>query len=451
MVPRRGARYGAAGLLALAVLASARPGGDGAAAGPAFVVSTLANPVFTGADTEPSLRLARDGTAYVGAIRGFPRGVDLWRVGAGGGPAAYLGSPDTDVPTPCCTALGGGDMDLAVTDDGAVAYTSLWLGSLTVGRSSDGGHTFVSQPLGSPVAGDDRPWLATDGGAVYMTFHDILSGNIDVERSAAGPEAGLVYAPQRPILPPTDAAVGNNQIGPLLADRHRPGLLYQVYTTTSEPMISITTGPGSGQNSVRMATSADGGASWTLHTIFTGPPATGYASIFPAAAVDRAGTVYVVVSDNSGVLVFSSADRGATWRGPVRVEPPTGGATVFPWISAGGPGGVVVAWLGSRVAGVDAPDASWQVYAAESLDAAAPAPAYRLFTVSDRPVHAKGICQQGIGCRSGRELGDFFSVEVGPDGIANFAWADDGLGGPAVVRYARGGLVLGAPNRPPGG
>ena len=446
MVPMRGVRYGAAGLLALAALASARLDGGGVAAGPGFVVSTLANPVFKGANTEPSLRLARDGTAYVGAIRGFPKGVDLWRVGAGGGPAAYLGSPDAAVPTPCCTALGGGDMDLAVTDDGTVAYTSLWLGSLTVGRSGDGGRTFVSQPLGTPVVGDDRPWLATDGGAVYMTFHDILSGNIDLERSAPGPQAGLVYAPLRPVLPATDAAVGNNQIGPLLADRHRPGLLYQVYTTTSETTISIGNGPGSGQNSVRMATSGDGGSTWTLHTVFTGPQATGYGSIFPAAALDRAGTVYVAVSDNAGVLVFSSADRGATWRRPVRVDPPGTGAVVFPWISAGGDGGVVVAWLGSRVAGVDAPDARWQVYAAETLNGAAANPSYRVFTVSDRVVHVKGICEQGIGCRSGRELGDFFSVEVGPDGIASFAWADDGLGGPAVVRYARGGLVLGAPN-----
>ena len=135
MVPTRGLRYGAAALLALAAVASARPGGGGVAAGPGFAVSTLPNPAFKGADTEPSLRLAHDGTAYAGAIRGFPRGVDLWRIGPGGGPVSYMGSPDTSVPMPCCTALGGGDMDLAVTDDGAVAHTSLWLGSLTVGRS----------------------------------------------------------------------------------------------------------------------------------------------------------------------------------------------------------------------------------------------------------------------------------------------------------------------------
>ena len=119
-------------------------------------------------------------------------------------------------------------------------------------------------------------------------------------------------------------------------------------------------------------------------------------------------------------------------------------------ITGGGSGiGLAAAHLflreGARVA-ITGRDEAKLRRAAETLNGAAATPSYRVFTVSDRVVHVKGICEQGIGCRSGRELGDFFSVEVGPDGIASFAWADDGLGGPAVVRYARGGLVLGAPN-----
>jgi hypothetical protein len=336
-------------------------------------------------------------------------------------------------------------MDLAVADDGTLVYSSLWLGSLTVGRSSDGGHSFVSQPLGSPVVGDDRPWLATDGASFYMSYHDILTGNIQVERSAAGTQAGMTYTPATPVLPPTDAAVGNNQLGVLLADHRHPGALFQVYTTSSEVSMGLNGGGTSaGQNVVRMATSTDAGGSWTQHTVFSGPPAAGYASVFPAAALDRAGNLYVAVSDNSAVLVFSSSDRGTTWRGPVRVDPGVGAVT-FPWVAAGGDGGVVVSWLGSPAAGPDAPEGRWDVYAAEALNGAAPGPAYRVFRVSDRPVHLKGICQQGIGCRSGRELGDFFSAAVGPDGIASLAWADDGLGGPAVIRFARGGLALGPP------
>jgi hypothetical protein len=226
-----------------------------------------------------------------------------------------------------------------------------------------------------------------------------------------------------PVLSPGDAAVGNNQLGDLLADRRHPGVLHQVYTTTADTTLGLNGGSGTGQNMVRMATSTDGGASWAQHTVLSDPAATaGFASVFPAAALDAAGTLYVAVSDNARVLVLSSRDRGTTWGRPQRVDPGIG-AVVFPWVAAGGDGGVVVGWLGSRVTGADAPDARWQVYAAETLNGAVSAPTYRLFTVSDRVVHAKGICQQGVGCRSGRELGDFFQVAVGPDGVAGLAWA----------------------------
>jgi len=431
----------------LAALLSLRLGGGGAVAGPGFVTETLANPVFTGANTEPSIEVARDGTVYVGAIRGVPRGVDLWRLPGAGGPPTYLGSPDSPAPPPvCCAGLGGGDMDIAVTEAGALVYASLWLGSVTVGRSDDQGRSFVSQPLGSLVVGDDRPWLASDGRSVYMSFHDVVTGNIDVLRSAAGPQAGLVYAPATAVLPPQDAAMGDNQIGDLVADRRHPGVLYQVYTTSSNTSPApLSGGPSTGQNVVRMAVSGDGGTRWSQHTVFTGPASQSYASVFPAATLDRAGNLYVAVSDDTAVLVFSSTDRGSTWRGPLRVNP-GGGAVVFPWISAGGDGGVVVSWLGAQVSGAEAPDARWQVYAAETRDGTAAAPAWQVFTVSDRVVRSGGICQSGIGCESGRELGDFFQVAVGPDGLAHVAWADDGLGGPAGVRHARGGLVLGPPN-----
>jgi hypothetical protein len=443
----RGVRRRAAclGLLLLAVGVSLRGGGP-AGAGLGFTAVTLVSPGFTGPSTEPSIRMARDGTAYVGAIRGVPRGIDLWRIPPGGGPAAYLGSPDSPAPSPtCCAALGGGDMDLAVTDDGSVVYASLWLGSVTVGRSGDRGQSFVSQPLGTLVVGDDRPWLATDGRSVYMSFHDVVTGNIDVEVSPPGPRRGLVYTPTTPALPAVDPAVGNNQIGDLLADRQHPGLLYQVYTTSSAAALGPFSVGTAAQNVVRMATSRDGGVTWTQHTVVAGPASAAYASVFPSAALDHAGNLYVAVSDDSDLLVFSSTDRGVSWRGPVRVNR-GGGSVVFPWVAAGGDGGVVVTWFGSPVAGADSPDARWQVYAAESLNGAAAAPAYRLFTVSDRLVRAGGICQAGLGCRSGRELGDFFQVAVGPDGQANVTWADDGLGDPAVVRYARGGVALGPPN-----
>jgi hypothetical protein len=409
-----------------------------------FTNTSLANPQYKGADTEPSLKVAPDGTVYVGAIRGLPSGIDLWRIEHGTGPATHLSSPDSLIPTTnaCCVALGGGDMDLALTGNGTVAFSSLYLGSINVGRSSDRGQTMTRQPLGGVIPIDDRQWQTSDGSSVYMAFHDVLTGNIQVERSSDG----LVYLPAGSVFGPTDPATQDNQLANLVADRHHPGVLYQAYVTSAAPNLSDGT-PIGGQgklNVVRMAVSTNGGSSWTHHTVFTGGPNANYASIFPSAAIDRAGNLYIAVSDNANLLVFSSADQGAHWSAPARVNSPAG-AAAFPWISAGGPGGVVVSWFGATTADPASKANLWRVYAAESRNATAAAPAYTLFQVSNHVVHKGVLCESGLNCSEGRELGDFFQVAVGPDGIANLAWADDGAGGPATVSYGRGGFNLGPP------
>jgi len=449
LVDRRlGVALGLTAILATAGAVSAagvgNPPPPGAPAG--FTNTRLANPHFKGADTEPSLKIARDGTVYVGAIRGLPSGIDLWRVEHGTGPVTHLGSPDSLLPTTnaCCVALGGGDMDVALLDSGTVAFSSLYLGSVNVGRSTDRGQTMTTQPVGGVIPVDDRQWQTSDGRTIYMSFHDLPTGNIDVERSGDG----LVYVPVSQVLPPTDSATEDNQLGNILADRNQPGLVYQVYVTSSSPNIldgtPVIGSPGK-LNVVKMAVSTDGGASWAQHTVFTGDAKGTFASIFPAAALDRAGNVYIAVSDNAGVLVFSSTDHGAHWSAPVRVSTP-GTAAVFPWISAGGEGGVVVSWFGASTADPNAKGNVWNVYAAESRNALAAAPAYHLFQVSDHIVHRGVICENGLNCADGRQLGDFFQVAVGPDGIANLVWADDGSGGAASVSYARGGFDLGPPN-----
>lgn len=423
----------AAAALPAAMLSPARAAGT-------FANQKLANPQFTGADTEPSIRVAPDGTVYVGAIRGVPSGIDMWRLDAGGVNPTYLGSPDSLVPSTlgvCCAALGGGDMDLAVNADGSLGISSLWLGSITVGRSTDRGQSFLTQPLGGVIPGDDREWNTSDGATMYMSFHDLATGNIDVERSPAGTTAGLVYAPAGLVLGPTDPALNNNELGDIVADRQHPGLVYQVYTTPS-------TGTGA-QNQIRMAVSTDSGSTWTSHTVYTGPAGAGFDSIFPSAAVDRAGNVYVAASDDHHVLVFSSTDHGATWSAPTDVNT-SGNAAVFPWVAAGGNGGVVVTWFGADTTDPSNASDNWQVLGAESTNGTAAAPSYALSTVSDHVVRHGIICQSGLSCTDGRQLGDFFQVAVGPDGIANVAWSDDGAGDPSVVYYARGGVNLGPAN-----
>src|SRR5213075_2641550 len=76
-------------------------------------------------DGEPSNRTDFAGNAYVGAIRGFPAGVDLWHMNLNPGSTGYdpflrvpeyRGQPDAFSPTSEADlgGDGGGDIDLAV-------------------------------------------------------------------------------------------------------------------------------------------------------------------------------------------------------------------------------------------------------------------------------------------------------------------------------------------------
>jgi len=204
------------------------------------------------------------------------------------------------------------------------------------------------------------------------------------------------------------------------------------------------------QNIITMAVSRDGGVTWTRSTVFRGVPGSSYAALFPTAAIDREGNVFIAVSDRHNVLVFASHDQGATWSPPVRVDGRPG-AAVLPWIAAAGDGGVVVTWFGATTDDPNANENLWRVYAAETVDGLAVAPTYRTFTVSDHYVHAGSICAGPVGSKGpcqggGRNLGDYFQVAIDPEGVANVAWADDSAGQPSVIKYARGGLRLGEPN-----
>src|SRR5206468_3669053 len=88
---------------------------------------SLRAPVAT-RDGEPSLRVDVRGNCYVGAIRGVPAGVDLWRFDLNPASPAfdpgmqsptYLGQPDAFLtPNPTDSIIGGadggGDIDISV-------------------------------------------------------------------------------------------------------------------------------------------------------------------------------------------------------------------------------------------------------------------------------------------------------------------------------------------------
>jgi hypothetical protein len=166
--------------------------------------------------------------------------------------------------------------------------------------------------------------------------------------------------------------------------------------------------------------------------------------------------MYVVWSNNGGMtwdggggLIPGSAAK------PYRVNSPSEtGTHFFPAIAAGAPGQVDVAYLltpeilptdafgkanpggcagpGNGNPSTYPPPCKWNLYAAQSLNlTSSPATATWATTpITTTPMHIGDICNLGIACvapSSNRNLLDFISEALDPQGCAHVAYSDDNL------------------------
>jgi len=499
-----------------AIAAFVGTGSDGFSPNQSLCLPALA-PVPSGASPlafivgglEPSDRVDSQGTVYVESIRGVPGGDDLWRWnqaidGApnsnGTLPFKYEGQPDNcgifglsgggcannvGSPTNLGVAPGGGDGDIAVNapdpnNSGIpnLAFSSLTLApGVTATNSRNRGDTFFTPPnvVAALVPGDDRMWndAANDASTVYISYHDVATFNIEVQRSNNG---GLTYVagageaidaatlPTAGSLAPTDSANTAAQIKVDKSACPSKGNLYVAFTAPDNVTENTNTGP---QRSVYVGVSTDAGLNaptitFTDHKIYTSPAGSagavhGTNQIFPALAVDNFGYVYTVWSDNTSVFLSSSSNLGTSWTAPVRVNGGTtvGKSNVFPWVAADANGHVVVTWLGSSLAGnsndVAAMQATctdgtmscwahWNVYSAETVNGHAVAPAFTQRTASDHVIHSGTVCTGGTGCSNGdsRALADFFQVALDTQHRANIAFSDDHLASPLCTSQSPG-------------
>jgi hypothetical protein len=436
---------------------------------------------------EPSNRTDNQGTIYVSSIRGVPGGVDAHRWSPivdpppnadGTLPFKYLGQPDgCGIFANGCDEIGiaegGGDVDIAVNSALLPAVPNLALVSLTLApgvtstHSTDRGKTFTQPNLAAAlIPGDDRQWIdATGTSTVYLSYHDVTTFNIHVQRSTDG-GATYVSGAGEAIDAATFPAAGNagpnataNLLGEIAIDKSKcsssSGNVYQIFTApdsatenaTGQPMRSVYVGVS--KDAKTMAPTF----TFTDHKIFTGPTGSSNNNIFPSIAVDDFGYVYAVWSDNSNIFFSSSRDQGTTWT-PVMVVnqgATVGRANVFPWVKADGNGHVAVVWLGanrvgnSNNAAVMEPCVSgsttcmtnwaqWQVFVAESVNANEDfdKPGVDLATfvqrvASDHVIHRGTVSTGGLGGSANRNLADYFQVSFDPQHRAIVASSDDHL------------------------
>jgi hypothetical protein len=389
-----------------------------------------ADPINTAGSTNPLLlivvdqdnepRVAHDavGNLYVAAIQGVPGGNDMWKSMDGGNTWTYLGQPDgaQAISTFGLTGVGvgGGDDDLAIGTTGTVYMDSLWLGNVTQTSSTDGGATWFNNPVAGNLPVDDRQWIASYGSNIlYETFRQLGDGvtnntSLWVGKSIDGgktfPQMSNITNPVLGIQPGFE--------GPITVDQNT-GYVYVAF----EDSIGQT---------IYLAKSTDGGLTWMVKQVYQIASGGVVAAVFPVLAEDAGGGLHIVFSDTRNVFLTSSADGGASWTPPVRVNSGVMNKTsVEPWVIAGSKGKLDIFWWGtSHTDRMDSTD-PWELQMAQTQNAFAAVPTFALQNVTG-VVHVNAICTSGLGCPgSTRNFAEYFAPDTYLDGNAYIVYPDD--------------------------
>ncbi|HEX9712495.1 MAG TPA: sialidase family protein [Actinomycetota bacterium] len=347
--------------------------------------------------SEPGVHVGPDGTIFVDGPSGLGVHSKLWRSTDGGN------SYDEIVFSRGLSRLpGGGDSDVAIrtTPNGQrVYYLDLWAGSNSISVSEDNGETWV---IGTPFTSlplSDRQWIAlgpvdplTGLDTVYVLYALIQEPRqVMIARSTTG---GLTWEGHFPAPALLDA---RGFTGQLVSDEQ--GFLAFVWEDGGTLWSGYST---------------DGGETWGQSQ----PIATQVYGLISGVALDGDDMHAVWLSRLDWSVQYArSADRGATWDAPQTLS--AGGSNVFPWVDARD-GKVAVTWTAgdAHTGNPDdaAGDVAWVARYVESLDGGTTWSA----SVDVGPAKTGKICVSGLSCdldgSGGRELGDFQSVAIMPDG-----------------------------------
>ncbi|HVE73878.1 MAG TPA: sialidase family protein [Mycobacteriales bacterium] len=242
-------------------------------------------------------------------------------------------------------AFEGGDCDVAFDQGGTMYTADTWLGNLSIGHSTDRGESWQGTAISGTSPIIDRPWLVGGPkGTLYVTYQDLQCCMPSAMWFMKSTDFGKTFSPAVSITTADSGGAytweGNFVVSPSGKD------LYLVYLRRSSGLANTGRGVGP-QETVWVAQSHDGGASWKSHLIATLPQET--TTIYPSIGMDAGGGLHVVWSAPAAVgnpiSYTSSTDKGLTWRAPVELNP--GKVGLAPWIVGGKKGEAAVAWLGS--------------------------------------------------------------------------------------------------------
>jgi len=366
----------------------------------------------------------------------------------------------------------GGDTEAQVDPvSGSLFFSDLQgLTNFSNSRSDNKGAS-LSTSCGSVAgAGVDRQWIAldTNGGTMavgtgatagrsYFDYDNVAQGggsnqlvinqSVDgVQYGSACPGGSACTGPATPISP-NEGLPGN-----LIVDNTGGAYRHSVYppTPTGRRPPSPSASAAADYCTDPTATAPDANNTlvsthWREVNVDT-PDKGQVDKAFNVVAIDTAGNLYMTWAsapiDPTGtvagqtapaqVYLSVSTDGGQTWSPRAKVNGPAQQTNIFPWISAGDPGRVDIAWYGSQQITGKAPYDSdslntglWDVYLAQTTNALTGQPSFTQTTVSDHHVKYGNISTGGLGGASDRSLGDYMQVQTGVNGEVVVSYVDD--------------------------
>jgi len=405
---------------------------------------------------EPSIHVSKDNLVGLGSENGIGGGSAYWRqtqVGGAGASACaltYSGQPNAVGGF----GLSGGDIDTAfapVKDPATGTYrtyvASLNLASINVATSTDNGKTFSQVPVQAGVPVDDREWIAAYGAKTsLLTYHDIVTNNIDVLRNDTG---GGPYTQISQAIPPTDYKAQNNELGNIVIDHNNSSPVadgfyaYQSFVAPATDPGPASVLAGAPYNEAFLAVSADGGHTFADKPIGCSTDKNGGTlnHQFPNVSVAPDGSLVQTWSDDHNVFGAYSHDHGDSWTCTGAISTNTHQA-IEPWVVAGTSGTDLVYYGTPDAPG---PNQTWYVYFTQLTTSGATTPHQVV------AVHKGQVCEGGASCTGGRQLLDDFGVDTDQAGYAHIAYSHDAptLGGSgSYTGYAvqTAGATIGAPN-----
>lgn len=176
-------------------------------------------------------------------------------------------------------------------------------------------------------------------------------------------------------------------------------------------------------------------------------------SLFPVIGLDANGTLYEAYIEGDGFAdptkkiahdtawhlyytYSTDAPLHKTWSTPVQVDHgPQTQTSDFGWMTVGDPGKLGFVWLGTdRREHPSAQDSGstpreWHAFMALTTNGLDAHPTFQQQRVGMGPNHINDMCLQGtVGCIKNvgnRNMADFISCDIGPDGALQAVWAND--------------------------